>query len=217
MLLTQGFNRARPDLRTRRLISAFGGTRHKPGVLKRSLLFALLYCMPLTDWALVKPVRVVETVAGVSCADNAICTDDPSRNREAAQLYEDALRYVASTITPLQHRPLVIFCTTEACYQSFGYGKSTAMSIGSFLIIVGPRAWTPYYLRHEMIHRLQTEQLGELKMLQEPDWFIEGMAYSLSQDPHAELAEPFQDYRSRFQDWYRGVGRERLWNEAARL
>jgi hypothetical protein len=191
--------------------------RHAPGVLQRSLLFALLYCMPLTNWAFVKPVRAVETFAGVSCVENTICTDDPSRNPEASKLYEEALQFADSSIAPLEHRPLVIFCSSEACYHSFGYGNSTAMSIGDFLIILGPRAWTPYYLRHEMIHRLQAQRLGALKMLLEPEWFIEGMAYSLSQDPHTELAEPFQEYRSHFQTWYQGVGKARLWQEAARL
>jgi hypothetical protein len=34
-------------------------------------------------------------------------------------------------------------------------------------------------------------------------WLIEGMAYSLSNDPRSELHEPFESYRQQFNNWYR--------------
>jgi hypothetical protein len=68
-----------------------------------------------------------------------------------------------------------------------------------------------------MIHRLQTQQLGTLRMYSLPGWFVEGMAYYLSEDPRPKLAEPFQSYRSKFESWYMGVGKERLWLDAKSL
>jgi hypothetical protein len=50
-----------------------------------------------------------------------------------------------------------------------------------------------------------------------PEWFIEGMAYSLSEDPRTELAEPFEQYRSQFEAWFRSVGKEQLWEQARKL
>ena len=182
---------------------------------KRLLLIALLSCIPLAAWAFVNPARVLETVKGVSCVDDTICTDDIARYQEASKLYEGALQFLASSITPLEKRPLIVFCATEACYQSFGFSKSTAESIGRFCIVISPRGWKPFYIRHEMIHYLQVQQLGVLKMYLEPTWFMEGMAYSLSEDPRAELAQPHQQYRSQFQAWYAPVGRGHLWNEAS--
>ena len=81
--------------------------------------------------------------------------------------------------------------------------------------VISPRGWKPYYLRHEMIHWIQAERLGFFKMYSEPEWFIEGMAYSLSQDPRPTLVEPFQGYRTKFQAWYAVGGKEHLWSGVA--
>jgi hypothetical protein len=43
------------------------------------------------------------------------------------------------------------------------------------------------------------------------------MAYSLSEDPRQKLSEPFEQYRSKFEVWYRLVGKEQLWTEARNL
>jgi hypothetical protein len=69
-----------------------------------------------------------------------------------------------------------------------------------------------------MIHHLQKERLGNLKgWLVTPNWFIEGMAYFLSEDPRPTLAEPWQQYRFQFDAWYKQVGKEHLWAEAGKL
>jgi len=69
-----------------------------------------------------------------------------------------------------------------------------------------------------MIHHLQKERLRNIKAwLITPEWFMEGMAYSLSDDPRPTLAPSWQQYRSEFEAWYRQVGKERLWTEASRL
>jgi hypothetical protein len=90
--------------------------------------------------------------------------------------------------------------------------------MGTFAIVIGNRAWHAYYVRHELIHHLQNERLGSLRnSFLMPIWFREGMAYSLSEDPRAPLAEPLQSYRAQFNDWLRRVGKDRLWQEAAQL
>ena len=63
-----------------------------------------------------------------------------------------------------------------------------------------------------MLHRLQGEKLGILGMYEKPEWFIEGMAYALSEDPREPLVEPFQSERARFRAWYAGVGKVHMWN-----
>lgn len=186
-------------------------------MLKRILILALL-SLPLAAWAFFKPVRILAPeLAGVTCVDETICIDDPSRLAEAAGLYREALEFVASSIGRIAQAPRVVFCTSEACNESFGF-RAAANTIGTFGIVISPRAWKPYYLRHEMIHHLQKERLGNIKgWLVTPDWFIEGMAYSLSEDPRPALPEPLQHYRAQFETWYRQVGKEGLWAEAARL
>jgi hypothetical protein len=186
-------------------------------MLKRLLLTGLL-CLPFAAWAFFKPVRIAAPeLAGVSCVSDTLCTDDLSRHQQAAGLYNEALRFVDSSIGRIEDKPRVIFCSSDACFHSFGLGKSAAATIGTFGIVISPRGWKSYYVRHEMIHHLQNEKLGTIRAWREPEWFHEGMAYALSEDPRAELGEPFEQYRSQFRHWYQQVGKDRLWDEARTL
>lgn len=186
-------------------------------MLKRIALLAVIIFLPFAAAAFAKPVWLVQPIAGVSCIRDVLCTDDTTRLNEAEQLYDESFTFVAASVAPLEKRPLVVFCASEECYGSFGFRNASAKSIGSFCIVISPRGWKPYYLRHEMIHRLQAQQLGAMRMYFEPEWFVEGMAYSLSEDPRPEIAEPFQTFRSKFDAWYQGVGKDKIWVEAKRL
>lgn len=186
-------------------------------MLKRLLLIGML-CIPVAAWVLVKPVRVIAPkLAGLSCINDTLCTDEVSRFEEAAKLYDEALHFVGSSVDSIESKPHVIFCNSDPCFQSFGLGKRSGATIGTFGIVISPRGWKPYYVRHEMIHHLQNEKLGMIKAWREPQWFMEGMAYSLSEDPRQKLSEPFEQYRSQFEVWYRQVGKDRLWTEARNL
>ena len=186
-------------------------------MLIRLLLISVL-CVPVAAWAFFKPVRIVAPeLAGLSCINGTICTDDTSRYQEAAGLYDKALQFVDSSVGVIETPPRVIFCSSDSCFQSFGLGKRSAATIGTSGIVISPRAWKPYYVRHEMIHHLQNERLGMLKAWREPKWFTEGMAYSLSEDPRPKLSEPLERYRSQFEQWYKHVGKRRLWAEADKL
>jgi hypothetical protein len=186
--------------------------------VKHILLFLLLLS-PAAAWLLFKPVRVLapQLVSGISCVTETICMEDSGRYDEADRLYSDALSFLETSVAPFEEWPRVIFCSTQTCFESYGFSKSSAHAVGDYGIVIGPQGWTPRYLRHEMIHHLQAERLGVYKQWRSPDWFIEGMAYSLSEDPRQNLAEPWQQYRARFEEWYQQVGKERLWHEAENL
>lgn len=208
-----------PDLREkprRPVTSALALSLESP-VLKRLILAALL-AVPLAAWAFIKPVRVLAPEwNGIFCTD-LICTDDPSRLPAASALYDSSRKFVEAAIGPMERKPRVIFCSTDRCFQSFGLGRRSAATLGKVAIVVSPRAWQPYYVRHEMIHHIQNEHLGSLKVWAvSPEWFVEGMAYALSQDPRPVLSEPWQHDRAQFEAWFRRVGKEHLWQEAATL
>ena len=187
-------------------------------MLKRFFLIALLFG-PAAAWAFYKPMRVLapQLVAGVSCATETICIDDTTRYGEAERLYNSALHFVSASVASIEKRPRIIFCSTEACFRSFGFNKSSAHTVGVSGIVISPRAWNEYYLRHEMIHHIQAERLGVYTQWRSPDWFKEGMAYSLSEDSRTNLAAPLQRYRAKFAEWYLSTGKERLWEEAKNL
>ena len=185
-------------------------------MLKR-LLLIILVLAPLVIWMSVKYVRVLAPqFAGVSCEKN-ICTDDMTRYQEASALYDEGTSFVDSSVGMMKQNPRVIFCASETCSQSFGLGRRSAMTIGTFGIVISPRAWKPYYVRHEMIHHLQNERLGMITVLRDPQWFVEGMAYTLSGDPREKLHEPFEQYRLQFKSWYKNIDKNRLWEEAQKL
>ncbi|NNF97309.1 MAG: hypothetical protein HKM94_10315 [Halobacteria archaeon] len=182
-------------------------------------LIIILLTVPVAIWAFFKPVRVLAPeLTGIFCASSHICIDDKSHVEKATYLYEEALHFIENSLASIESKPRVIFCASSACAQSFGLGKRSAITVSTFGIIVGPRAWEPHYLRHEMIHYVQFEKLGTLKAwFGSPKWLTEGMAYYLSEDPRSELAEPFESYRSEFASWYQQVGRDNLWTEADKL
>jgi hypothetical protein len=91
------------------------------------------------------------------------------------------------------------------------------VTLGTWGTVIGPKAWTDYYVRHELIHHLQGQRLGVLNTLLKPPWFVEGMAYALSGDPRAPLAEPFEGYRRTFSAWMDAVDKGKLWENAGGL
>lgn len=192
--------------------------RLDPHTLKR-LLFVALLAVPIAAWVFLKPIRVLAPEwNGLLCVSDVICTDDPSRYIVELNLYESARQFVETAVGPMERRPRVIFCSTEGCFQSFGLGRRSAATIGTVAIVVSPRAWRPHYVRHEMLHHIQNEQLGSLKAwIVSPEWFIEGMAYALSEDPRPLLGEPWQYDRTQFEEWFRQIDKSRLWEAAASL
>lgn len=175
-----------------------------------ALLFFVV--VPAIAWMLVKPIRVVApALFDISCLAAPVCVDDLTKLESAMALYSEGLAFVSEKVSPLQGKPRVIFCSSEACANSFGLGARSAVTFGTVGTVIGPSAWKPYYVRHELIHHLQGQRLGVLRCLLMPSWFIEGMAYSLSQDPRTPLTVPFEGYRSRFMSWYAAVGKDRIW------
>ncbi|MEY1588510.1 hypothetical protein AB3K92_06720 [Burkholderia sp. Bmkn7] len=180
-------------------------------------LTGLLVALPIAAYALVKPLRVVAPalVPGVSCPSADLCTDDAARLGDARQLYRDGYARAAAAVGTFREAPRVVFCSTRACADAFGLGQRAALTLGNFGVVVAPRGWQTYFLAHELIHHRQAEVLGNLAVVTKPRWLIEGMAYSLSDDPRHPLAEPFEAWRTRFDAWHAALGGQPLW-EAAR-
>ena len=184
----------------------------RPLSLRTAALVAMLCCAAPLAYAIARPAEVLQSIAGFACANERVCAEDPSRLAEASALYQNAAEFLARSVAPLQRQPLAVFCSTPYCYSLTGESGSAAKTVGKFVIVISPRGWKPFFVRHEMIHRLQSDKLGVFGMYGKPEWFIEGMAYALSQDPREPLIEPFETDRARFRAWYSGVGKERLWS-----
>jgi len=103
---------------------------------KRVVLFAVIVIAVLIAIAaaITKPARLVAIVSGVTCIQDDLCTDDIARMKEAQQLYDEAVVFISASISPLDKRPLVVFCATEDCYRAFGFSNATAKSVGGLVI-----------------------------------------------------------------------------------
>ena len=185
----------------------------------RSLFAASLLALPLATWAFFKPVRVIAPeLAGLQCTGVGICIDDSARLPQALALKDEAVSFVQARFGPMRAMPRFVFCSTAGCAQKFGFTNNGAYNVGTVGLVVGPRGWKPYFVRHELIHHLQMERLGTWHAaIFTPTWFIEGMAYSMSQDPRRPLPEPLESYRARFESWYPTVRPEKLWMAAEAL
>ncbi|KVL22734.1 hypothetical protein [Burkholderia sp. MSMB1826] len=179
-------------------------------------LTGLLVALPIAAYALVKPLRVVAPalVPGVSCPSADICTDDVATLGAAQQLYRDGAARAAAAVGAFRAAPRIVFCATRACADAFGLGTRAALTLGDFGIVIAPRGWQTYFLAHELIHHRQAEVLGNLAVLTKPRWLIEGMAYSLSDDPRHPLAQPFESWRTQFTAWNAARGTQPLWDAA---
>ena len=166
-----------------------------------------------------KPARVVVPEwMGLTCVSEQICIEQPSDQARAAKLYAEALTYVNTQVGQLVGRPRVLFCSTQACYRRFSFTHSKANAVATLGIVISPQGWQPHFLRHEMIHYLQKERLGNLRgWLLTPEWFMEGMAYEMSGDPRSPLIEPWEGYRQHFRRWYASILPAQLWQQAASL
>ena len=186
-------------------------------ILGKLALISLLIA-PVATWAFYKPVRVLAPeFNGISCINDHICIDDHSKQEEAKSLYKNSLNFINVSVGKIDDNPKVIFCSSIQCYESFGFKlPAKAKTIGIYGIVISPKGWEELFLRHEMIHHLQIEKLGSFAHWRTPEWFKEGMAYSLSEDPR-ELKKPWSEYRASFDRWYKEIDKNMLWHEAKYL
>ncbi len=184
-----------------------------------ALVLAVLSALPLVTWAAFKPIRVLAPeLVGVQCTDPSICIDDLTKLKEAQALRDESITFVESRIGKVREVPTYIFCSTAECAKSFGFTTNVAFHVGTSGIVIGPGGWHPHFARHELIHHLQMENIGSWHALFfTPTWFIEGMAYSLSEDPRRPLPQPFEGWRSEFELWQASVPSQDLWAKARAL
>jgi hypothetical protein len=179
--------------------------------------FLIFIVTPLVAWFTIKPVRLIAPqLTGIKCFEGGLCLENEEDFEDARKLRIDAIKFLSKEIGLFDSQPKVIFCSTWECAKSFGLGKRSAVTFAAFGTAISPRAWKPYYIRHELIHQLQAQELGVIKCLLLPSWLIEGMAYSLSQDPREPLTHPWEDYRAQFDEWLAGRDVSILWAEAAK-
>lgn len=183
----------------------------------RVAMFAIV-ALPLVSFAAFPPVRrLLPSIVGLDCDSRGVCAESSQQLQRAQLLYDESKQFVQARLGSLVRGPRTIFCQSESCASYFGLSMSKAQTTGPFGTVIGPDAWVPYVVRHELIHQVQNEQMGMFRLHPGPEWLLEGMAYSLSDDPRADLGPPWQEQRARFDAWYAATGRANLWAAAKAL
>lgn len=184
-----------------------------------TFVLATLSALPVVIWGAFKPIRVLAPqLAGVQCTVGNICIDDLTKLDQVLALRDESVSFVESRIGKLMEVPRYVFCSSNECAKTFGFASNAAYHVGTFGIVIGPRGWQPHFARHELIHHLQMEKIGSLHaLLFTPTWFIEGMAYSLSEDPREPLPQPLETWRTQFVRWYPSVRSQDFWATARAL
>jgi hypothetical protein len=174
--------------------------------------------LPIVCFAAFPPARrLFPSIAGLDCDARGVCAESAQDLHRAQLLYDDAKQFVQVRLGPLDRGPHTIFCQSERCASYFGLSTSKAQTTGPFGTVIGPDAWVSYLVRHELIHQVQNERMGMFRLSPGPAWLLEGMAYSLSDDPRADLGPPWQEQRARFDTWFAAIGSANLWTAAKAL
>lgn len=117
-----------------------------------------------------------------------VFVDEDSSLPETAQAVEivnEARARVRRFYGTLQSSPRILFCLTETCYQRIGGGGSTGMALLNLALLLSPRGDKVVIASHEMAHIELHQRIGLVGTIEHdvPQWFDEGLAALVSDDP----------------------------------
>lgn len=105
--------------------------------------------------------------------------------RAAAKVTVEAARArVRAFYGELRSSPRVLICATDACYQPLG-GGSRGITLLDQALILSPRGTDTVIAAHELAHAELHRRIGLVATLSRsvPQWFDEGLAVVVSDDP----------------------------------
>lgn len=182
----------------------------RSGKLVSTALVCLL-AIPTAAWTFFKPIRIlVPELNGVDCT-GLVCVEQPSTLPRAQKLHAEALSNISTKLRRLHSPPVTVFCSSRACYASFGGGLERGAAILDLGVIIPPESWQTYIVEHELIHMLQAQELGLLGRERTPAWFKEGMPFLISAPPKFDLPKYAAPLAAQYQAWEKRVGRENVW------
>jgi hypothetical protein len=153
------------------------------GMAAGILAFALLS----SGCASARSVRLFSPAAsGMEVLGQGIYADPGLSEAQRAELIEAvaqgrerAGKFYGGLVTS----PTITACATMDCYRYFG-GIGTKGTSRWWVIVLAPRGRTAAVVAHEWSHSELAQRVGKTRMLfRVPQWFDEGVAVLLSEDP----------------------------------
>jgi hypothetical protein len=153
---------------------------------------------------------------------NGASTTEKAR---VAEVVAEARDRVRSFYGSLEASPRILICDTEPCYRRFG-GVSRGQTIMDAVIFLSPRGIDPIIASHEISHNQIHRRIGFVHSLlgDVPEWFVEGVAVVVSDDPRyltpasaADrcLVEPDGPLPTTLAVWIENAGPQQLYAKSA--
>lgn len=103
----------------------------------------------------------------------------------SAHVVDEGRAKVRAFYRQLESHPEILLCTTDACYKRVGGGASRGMALLDRALVLSPRGLNPTIAAHELAHVELHARLGLVKTMRRtiPQWFDEGLAVYVSDDP----------------------------------
>ncbi|MBS0547614.1 MAG: hypothetical protein JSR24_07690 [Proteobacteria bacterium] len=159
--------------------------------------------------------------------------DDVYIDRHATDTQRDSARAIAATARQRirafygrqESDPRLFLCTTHDCYDGFG-GGSRGMAILDVVLVLAPLGFNAVIATHELSHIELHRRLGRIDTMRRaiPQWFDEGVAAMVSQDPRYPPAASDTECADAAQGalpaaraaWIHDVNHDALYAKAAR-
>ncbi|WP_331327177.1 hypothetical protein [Methylobacterium fujisawaense] len=113
------------------------------------------------------------------------------RRAEAKATVEAARARVRAFYGDLQSSPRVLICATDACFRPLG-GGSRGIALLDRALVLSPRGTDTVIAAHELAHAELHRRIGLTATLGKsvPQWFDEGLAVVVSDDPRYLASGP---------------------------
>ncbi|WP_127936677.1 hypothetical protein [Nonomuraea polychroma] len=103
-----------------------------------------------------------------------------AQRRRVIQVIEQADKRVRDFFAGRRSSPDVLVCLTDDCYRRIGGGRERGIAVLNRAVMLSPRGVDPVIASHELTHVELHARLGDGQV---PQWFDEGLAVLVSNDP----------------------------------
>ncbi|MBB5784746.1 hypothetical protein [Nonomuraea jabiensis] len=102
------------------------------------------------------------------------------RRRQVSEVVQQANKRVRDFFGGRKSSPDLLVCLSDDCYRRIGGGRERGIAVLNRAVMLSPRGVDPVIASHEMTH---VELHARLNGADVPQWFDEGLAVLVSDDP----------------------------------
>ena len=135
-----------------------------------------------------------------------------AQQRHVTDAVDEGTRHVTDFFGDLRSDPDFLACLTDECYARIGGGEERGIAVLNRAVMLSPRGIDPVIAAHELTHVELHARLGRGSV---PQWFDEGLAVLVSDDPRYLLpvgardrcrVAPTGPLPETLDDWLRAAG-----------